>query len=135
MLRQSTLRKTSYCTLKSSSIQSGLAALENEWSNTGSDSKVTSQQKIPGNQKRKPGGLHQDRFCKHIESSTMPTQERWQTHRLWRQSPGTKLGLAIPFPLNRFVHGFVLQRGLPDELLWQVVFNGSNPRSRILSAP
>ena len=123
-----------YSTLKSSSIQSGLEALENEWSNTGSDGKVTRQVKIPGNQKRKPGGLHQDRFCKHIERATMPTQEMWQTHRLWRQLPGTKVGLAIPFPWNRVAHGFVLQRGLPGGLLWQVVFNGSNPRSRILSA-
>ena len=49
-----------------------------------------------------------------------------------RQSPGTKVWLAIPFPLNRFAHGFVLQRGLLGGLLLQVVFNGSNPRS---SAP
>ena len=40
----------------------------------------------------------------------MPTQERWQTHRSWRLSPGTKGGLAIPFPLNRFAHWFVLQK-------------------------
>ena len=65
----------------------------------------------------------------------MPTQERWQTHRSWRQSPGTKVGLAIPFPLNRFAHGFVLQRGLPGGLLLQEVFNGSNPGQVLRNTP